>query len=546
MPPLPACMHIADLCQGTAPEALGCHPERQVRARGPSGHIDTEAEAIEQGDISDYDPPSSPTPSGPPTARKRPNAQTATIVSPTPQSANCTATLGDVFMEDQEVSADQGGNNDVPYGVQHPNTPEYVAVPPQLYEDPIKIPFPADREDQPTFACLNPLRLDTSHFVAPDVQFVGCPIPSNEGPWPVSVIRSAQLFNNLTDAQATMIQANPTAYLALVPLGGGLGFYKSEHGLSFPGAAEEACAAIATTIGEDHSLIRVYAPQPKVIRSNLPPFAYPITAILEGATPTTMDFLASHQVWSFSPSLAFVARRFDSDSCPWMIATYTGSAVRRGDDEEARFIALAAIKRALWCSAAFCRVVSTITAQKLSWANLSPLQRMVKATESMEIFCCESTVTPDTTRVSHYQLHGCPITRLVYHPLLGGHCTYSITSDDLLRKSYIETIRKETRDIKIGFAVLKSTFLFEPCRFCKDPSHSTHDCPLPRSPLWFGPVIKDLPAESETAARNRALAAGAHLIEDQEPPRDRRTRQGRGGRRGRGGERGRGGRTRGR
>ncbi|KIY47299.1 hypothetical protein FISHEDRAFT_59726, partial [Fistulina hepatica ATCC 64428] len=329
-------------------------------------------------------------------------------------------------------------------------------------------------------------------------------------------------YKHLLSKGANMVRANPDAYLALVPLGGGLGFYKSDPGRRFSAAAEGACVAIAQTIGEDHSQIRVFLPQPKLVCDNFPSYAYPIAAILEGATSDTMDFLASRQIWAFSPDLAFIALHFNSDRCSWMAATYIGSAVRGEDDDEARFAALAAIKQALWCSAAFCRAVSMITAQKPSWVSLSPLQCMVRATGSMEVLRSEVTITRDTSPVAHYQLHACPI-----------------TSDDSLQKLYIDTIRKEMRNIHIGFASLTSTFLFEPCRFCRSPTHSTYDCPLSSSPLWYGPTHADLPEEPELIARKAAIAAGARLLEDQGQSRGRGAHRGRGGRGGRCGHGGR-------
>ncbi|KIY45037.1 hypothetical protein FISHEDRAFT_76892 [Fistulina hepatica ATCC 64428] len=137
--------------------------------------VTTETEAAEQGDESDYNPPSSPSPLGPVTARKRPNTQSATVASPSFQAAPHTAPLGDIFMMTQEVQEEGNYNRlvDVPTGVQ---APVAVPAPPaeeglQFYDEPVKMPFPADRDGLPTFAILNPIRLDTSHLVAPDVQF---------------------------------------------------------------------------------------------------------------------------------------------------------------------------------------------------------------------------------------------------------------------------------------------------------------------------------------------------------------------------------------
>ncbi|KIY53318.1 hypothetical protein FISHEDRAFT_69031 [Fistulina hepatica ATCC 64428] len=488
--------HINSLLPNSSP----CVTRVTKRARGPEGHIDTEAVAMDQGSDEEYDPPSSPTPAGPLNSRKHLMAQTSAgeLSFPVLNASSVPPVVPETQGAVESAHIHEGV---IPAVVQAAPTPD-----PPLYDSPVIIPNPADREGMPAFAHLNPHRLDTSSLVVPDV-------------------------HNLADVQASMIAANPEALLALFPFGAGLAFFKSERGLHFPAAAEEACVAIAETIHEDSSAIRVYAPQPKVVRSSFPPYAFPIAAILEGASPTMIDFMAARQTWAFSPDLAFMTLRYDADCLSWLISTYVGSAVRGEEDDAARFVVLAAIKKTLWRSAKFCRVVGLIVAHDQEWSRLSPLRRMAKATESFELFWCQAKTTSKTSPVPHYQLHGMPIAK-----------------DETLRKMYIDAIRSETRNVQIGLAYISSTFLFEPCRFCRDPTHSRFDCPLPRTNLWFGPSHNNIPAEPETIAFNIATAAGAVTIleaDESLTPKNKkyRDRGGNGRGRGRGRARGRGARA---
>ncbi|KIY46003.1 hypothetical protein FISHEDRAFT_60686 [Fistulina hepatica ATCC 64428] len=446
------------------------------KARGPSGQLSTGLEVVQSDDESEYDLPSSPTPVGPASAKRKASFMT-TIV---PEAATAAPQM-QAAMDTSDQASSQA----------------LVDFPEPMYDAPIRLPFPADREDLPKYAHLNPHKLDTSGLIGPAVDFVGCEMPSNEGPWPLSTIRGTQLMANLATVQERMLKVDPHKCIALVPLGGGNTFYKSEVGVRFPKAAEEACVAIAKTIGEDHTAIRAFAPIPKASSPKAPPYAYPLATILEGATPTTIDFLLTRQTWAFAKDLAFIALPFEANRQPWFIATLTGSAVRGEEDDEARFEALAAIKEALWTNADFSRVVCRVTASRPGWANLSPLQRMVRVTDTYEILRSEATLTENTTPIAHYQLHGRPI-----------------TEDEDLMKLYVNTIRKATKDLFVGFASLTSTFLFYPCRICREPTHPKIDCPLPRTHLWYGPLRADMPEEPDDLAFNVAIAAGARVLEE--------------------------------
>ncbi|KIY53066.1 hypothetical protein FISHEDRAFT_69210 [Fistulina hepatica ATCC 64428] len=521
-------------CGGLKPTALDSPPRNNApllpgfsprvtravkKARGGSGRFETDLEAYQQGSDSEYDPPSSPTPAGPRKSRKR-------LANSTPVSANAVAlhiageqALAPALPPQDQTMAEATDVDESKH--EHPKCPleltgdcegepvvaaqpevHSAALPPQqlgepLYDEPVKVPVPADRDGMPAFAHLNPHKRDTTDFVEPDIPFIGCPLPSNDGPWPRSTIRRTQLTQNLSDEQVQSVMAHPERYMGLVPLGAGNAFYNSTKGINFPGAAEGACVAVAKTLLVNHEELRVYAPQPKVIKAKSPPFAYPIACILEGATPLLINFLTARQVWSFSRDLAFLAIPFSADNYPWCIGMYIGSAVRSAEDGEAPWAALAAIKQALWCSADFSRVVNQITARKHDWIGLTPLQRLVKATDSFEIIRYEAKLTRNTTPVAHYQLHGAPI-----------------TDEDDLRKLFVETVRNVTKTVHVGLASLKCTFLFDPCRLCRDPTHPKLDCPLPKTHLWYGTREEDIPQEPETAAFAIAIAAGAQVIGD--------------------------------
>ncbi|KIY46164.1 hypothetical protein FISHEDRAFT_60637 [Fistulina hepatica ATCC 64428] len=324
---------------------------------------------------------------------------------------------------------------------------------------------------------VNPHFLDTSSNPPPPPMNGASNVPLNNGPFPVHVIRKEQLLMHMEQSQRAIVEATPDAYAAIVPLGAGLAF--GINHATFAQEAEKVIKALAEAVDDDPSLIRVVAPSdmPPAL-GNAPPFMYPWTYIVRGMGQNTRRAALSKELLVSNKVAAF--RVWSILIWATQLLMSPGTAVRDAPADMAA--ALARLKEVAESNAEFSNIIEQATGQRADWVGLSPLERMRLVTATWQLHFATATCDYNHPPVAHYQLHAPPLTP-------------EHARNDELEGEFIRIMRNMFKFVDVDLFAMHCVKVFDPCAMCKDTSHATLDCPLPRTNLWYGPKIEDLPAQ---------------------------------------------------
>ncbi|KAG5641141.1 hypothetical protein DXG03_005937 [Asterophora parasitica] len=220
--------------------------------------------------------------------------------------------------------------------------------------------------------------------------------------FPRIVIPYTLLVQNLDADIETLIEADPDAYIAIVPFGAGNKYFRDN-----PRANANILAFIKSLeLHEEGDSLSVAKALPRNKPNQKREFEKPWTMILSGAGKNLRDYLVWHQTFAVHPELTFSALPFDKDLQSWVIMNISGDLVEKS--REAQVNALGAIKHKLWRNPAFRSYADRLLAAQNVAGSTS--ERACRATKTFDVTYIE-TQDSEGNPAPIWQLTGKPLTK---------------------------------------------------------------------------------------------------------------------------------------
>ncbi|THU90596.1 hypothetical protein K435DRAFT_675830, partial [Dendrothele bispora CBS 962.96] len=308
--------------------------------------------------------------------------------------------------------------------------------------------------------------------------------PYTDARFPRAFIPYHILTANMREAEN--INANPDAYLAIVPFDAGTSYRRQNPTL--PALITEFFKSFQYTDMEDITVVwSEPLQQPNLTARSRKDFGNPWPLIVTGFPESLKKELLYQQTYAVNKTLAFNVMKFDkTEPFSWVLANFVGPQGTDGpirNTEACKNGALATIKEYLWNHPPFRNLTHRILGGKEEEVTTETVyHRTVIATASFSIEYIQTT-TPHIPGTAMLQLRGCPITEN--------------------RKDHEEWVRMiwdGEYPINGGLSRLTSRRTRFGCVHCKAATHPAHACPFPRTPGWYGP---ELESEQEQAVNQR-------------------------------------------
>ncbi|KAJ7051043.1 hypothetical protein C8F01DRAFT_999880, partial [Mycena amicta] len=314
------------------------------------------------------------------------------------------------------------------------------------------------------------------------------PIPFTFESFEKVVLPFGTLTQNLSKEQTDAIQADPDAYVAIIPFNAGKALYTAKPHLNRD-VKDFLMSLKLQTAGQNLTLAM---PRPHTPSRMKRDYDGPWPMILGGASSDLKEVILWFQTFTVSPDLTFSAIKFDTSVECWIIMTIGGDAVE--DTDEAKKKVLGTLKQQLWGDTLFVNFVDCILAKK--GIQRPKLRRVVEATNTFAL-----------TYVETDNQHGvkAPVYQLTAQP---------ISDEPDNHRQWIGLVQNVAKKCIVNMQALEIEQCQIECVHCKSKMHPGHKCKQPKTPGWLGPIPDDEQqheariAHNPNGGRGRRMRAG--------------------------------------
>jgi hypothetical protein len=191
------------------------------------------------------------------------------------------------------------------------------------------------------------------------------------------------LLEGLDDRQASVITADPSHYLAIIPFNAGKDFFQAFPNVDkeirgFLAALKIAEGPVTESIDDARRRLKVLTPLAKKKNSKRV-FDKPWTVTLAGFSPEEREYLLYQQTFDVHKTLSFHVIPFEKNFRSWIIMHISGNAVEEGCEDTV----IDAIKRVLWKDKPFRDLVDRVFAAKGDGRSTN--ERVITATSTFSL-----------------------------------------------------------------------------------------------------------------------------------------------------------------